>query len=80
MTHFNDQYVMTIDGKSVGADSTFEAYNPATKETIAKVPDASQEQLDEAVTSARNAFQSWSTAPLSQRQAAEFAQRATQMA
>ncbi len=71
---------MTIDGKSVGADSTFEAYNPATKETIAKVPDASQEQLDEAVTSARNAFQSWSTAPLSQRQAAEFAQRATQMA
>ena len=70
MTNFNDQYVMTIDGKSVAADSTFEAYNPATKETIANVPDASKEQLDEAVASARHAFQTWSTAPLAERQAA----------
>ena len=49
MTNFNDEYVMTIDGKSVSASNTFEAYNPATKEIIANVPDASKEQLDEAV-------------------------------
>ena len=70
MTNFNDHYMMTIDGKSVEADSTFEAYNPATKEKIANVPDASKEQLDNAVASARNAFKTWSTTPLAERQAA----------
>ena len=70
MTNFNDHYMMTIDGKSVEADSTFEAYNPATKETIANVPDASKEQLDKAVACARNAFKTWSTTPLAERQAA----------
>ena len=70
MTNFNDEYVMTIDGKSVSASNTFEAYNPATKEIIANVPDASKEQLDEAVASARNVFHTWSTTPLAERQAA----------
>ena len=44
MTKFSDQYVMIIDGESVNASNTFEAYNPATKETIANVPAASKEQ------------------------------------
>jgi acyl-CoA reductase-like NAD-dependent aldehyde dehydrogenase len=57
MTDFSDQYLMTIDGKSVGADCQLEAFNPATKEVIALIPDASREQLDEAVESAREAFQ-----------------------
>jgi hypothetical protein len=30
MTDFNDQYTMTIAGKSVGADGQLEAFNPAT--------------------------------------------------
>ena len=64
MTNFNDHYMMTIDGKSVEADSTFEAYNPATKEIIANVPDASKEQLHNAIASARNAFKTWSTTTL----------------
>ena len=70
MTNFNDDYLMTIDGQSVGADKTFEAYNPATKDVIAQVPDASKEQLDEAVATARKAFESWSQKPLAERQAA----------
>jgi acyl-CoA reductase-like NAD-dependent aldehyde dehydrogenase len=68
MTDFNDQYTMTIAGKSVGADGQLEAFNPATKEVIASFPDASRQQLDEAVRSARKAFQVWSGAPLSERQ------------
>ena len=68
MTDFNDQYTMTIAGKSVGADGQLEAFNPATKEVIASFPDASRQQLDEAVRSARKAFPVWSGAPLSERQ------------
>ncbi len=68
MTDFADPYLMTIGGKSVGADRRLEAFNPATKEVIALFPDASREQLDEAVRSAREAFQGWSVAPLSERQ------------
>jgi len=70
MTDFNDPYLMTIDGKSVAAKRQLEAFNPATKEVIASFPDASQEQLDEAVASARKAFRTWSGAPLADRQRA----------
>ncbi len=70
MTDFNDPYLMTIDGKSVAANRQLEAFNPATKEVIASFPDASQEQLDEAVASARKAFRTWSGAPLADRQRA----------
>jgi len=70
MTDFHDPYLMTIDGKSVAAKRQLEAFNPATKEVIASFPDASQEQLDEAVASARKAFRTWSGAPLADRQRA----------
>ncbi len=70
MTDFKDSYVMTIGGKSVGGGSQIEAFNPATKEVIASFPDARQDQLDDAVRSAREAFQTWSVAPLSERQQA----------
>ncbi len=68
MTDFNDQFLMTIGGKPVDTDSRIEAFNPATKEVIASFPDARREQLDEAIRSAREAFQTWSVAPLSERQ------------
>ena len=70
MTVFNDQFLMTIDGKSVTTDSQLDAFNPATKEVIASFPDASRERLEEAVRSAREAFETWSVAPLSERQQA----------
>jgi len=64
---FNSDYVMTIDGKSVQSTSTFESFNPATGEVIARVPDASKAQLDEAVAAARAAFPKWSSAPQAER-------------
>ena len=70
MTDFNNPYLMTIDGKSVAANRQLEAFNPATKEVIASFPDASQEQLDDAVASAHNAFRIWSGTPLADRQRA----------
>jgi len=68
MTDFSDQYLMTIDGKSVGASRQLESFNPATKKAFARFPDASREQLDEAVESARKSFRIWSGAPLADRQ------------
>ena len=70
MTNFNDNYVMTIDGKSVSTTSTLDAYNPATKQVIAAVPDASKQHLDAAVASSRRAFETWSKTPMADRQAA----------
>jgi acyl-CoA reductase-like NAD-dependent aldehyde dehydrogenase len=62
-------FKMTIDGRDAVAQSTFAALDPATNERIASVPDATREQLDAAVSSARRAFESWSCTPLPKRQA-----------
>ncbi len=62
-------YTMTIDGVPAKSDTTFEAFNPATEEVIAKVPDASRAQLEAAVASAKRAFPAWSAKPLADRQA-----------
>ncbi|MCF1473740.1 aldehyde dehydrogenase family protein [Agrobacterium vitis] len=67
--NFNGDYTMTIDGKAVSAASSFEVFNPATEEVVAKAPDASREQLEAAVSAAKAAFPAWSARPLSERQA-----------
>jgi acyl-CoA reductase-like NAD-dependent aldehyde dehydrogenase len=61
---------MTINGKSVITKQTQPVFNPATKEVIAEVPDASQDDLDDVVTTARQAFKSWSKTPIKERQLA----------
>lgn len=53
-------YAMTINGKKVLSDSTFDVVNPATGEVFAKCPKATIAQLDEAVAAARKAFPEWS--------------------
>jgi acyl-CoA reductase-like NAD-dependent aldehyde dehydrogenase len=63
-------YRMTIDGALTGAPTTFPVYNPATKQPIAEVPNATRGQLDEAVGAAARAFAGWSATSLSERQAA----------
>ena len=65
---FSD-FTMTVDGKAVGSKSSFEAYNPATEAVIAQVPDATREQLDAAVASAKAAFPDWAARPIEERQA-----------
>ena len=66
---FYSDYSMTIDGKAVGSSASFEAYNPATEAVIASVPDASRDQLDAAVASAKAAFPAWAARPIEERQA-----------
>src|SRR5260221_12450265 len=66
---FFQDYTMTIDGAPAKSNTTFEAFNPATEEVIAKVPDASRAQLEAAVPSAKRAFPVWSANPLAERQA-----------
>ena len=70
MIDFSGKYTMTINGESHSAATAFDAFNPATREVIASVPDATRAQLDDAVSAARAAFPSWSSAPLAQRQKA----------
>ncbi len=65
---FFADYQMTINGRAADAEQWIEAINPATEEIIAKVPDASRAQLDEAVAAAKAAFRGWSALPLSERQ------------
>ena len=51
-------YEMLIDGEWTAARSgkTFEVWNPASDEVLAKVPDAGREDVDRAVKAARRAF------------------------
>jgi hypothetical protein len=49
MAEISSVYKMTINGCLVGAPTIFSARNLATRKEIAAVPDASREQLDEAV-------------------------------
>lgn len=66
---FTDDYTMTIGGGAASSDESFEAYNPATEEVIARVPSASRDQLEEAIVAAKSAFPSWSARPVAERQA-----------
>lgn len=50
---------MTIAGDSVGADEYTEVRNPSTGEVVGLAPQASEAQLEEAVTTAARAFASW---------------------
>lgn len=66
---FDSDYVLTIDGKPERSVDTATVVNPATGETIAEVPVASQAQLDLAVAAAQRAYPGWAATPLDQRQA-----------
>ena len=72
MIDCNNDYSMTINGESITTVETLPVYNPATKEVIAQVPKASEEQLNEAVATAKTAFKSWSKRPIEERQKLVF--------
>ena len=67
MIDFDSNYKQTINGRLVGADRTFAAFNPATCEVIDAVPDASQAQLNEAVAAADAAFKTWRNSSVAER-------------
>ena len=54
-----DDFYHLIDGKLESSIKTFDVVNPSTEQVFAHCPDASKEQLDEAVAAARRAFLSW---------------------
>lgn len=57
---FFSHYSMTVGGQGIVTNRTLNAYNPATRQVIAEVPDASEENLNDAVAAARAAFPAWS--------------------
>lgn len=61
-------YMMTIDGRLVGSERHTPVVNPASEDVFAQMPDASRQQLDEAVAASRRAFKGWAVTPLSTRQ------------
>ena len=49
------------------ATETIAVINPATQQTIAQVPCATEQEIDRAVASAKQAYQSWRNVPIPER-------------
>jgi len=58
-----------VDGKFLSREQTsyIDSYDPSTGEVHAKVPDSSEEDVNEAVAAAVKAFKTWSETPVEQR-------------
>jgi acyl-CoA reductase-like NAD-dependent aldehyde dehydrogenase len=65
MTHFT----LTIGGKAIAAEKSFDVINPATEEAFARAPEASKDDLDAAVRAANAAFPAWRDTKLEARRA-----------
>jgi acyl-CoA reductase-like NAD-dependent aldehyde dehydrogenase len=52
-------FTMTIGGQPAGATTSFEVDNPATGEIIARAPECSADQLDQAMRAAQDALGPW---------------------
>ncbi len=50
---------MTIDGRAADTLDTFDVVNPATGEVQAQAPECTADQLEEAMTAAKSAFDKW---------------------
>ncbi|WP_394690649.1 aldehyde dehydrogenase family protein [Hoeflea sp.] len=61
-------YSLTIDGKAVETQATFDVINPATGEVLAQCPQGSVTDLDTAVAAARRAFPAWAAKADAERQ------------
>lgn len=70
MTDFSKDYSMVINGQLLGSEKTIDVLNPATRSLIGIVPDATRDQLDNAVAAAALAFKSWSQTPIEVRRTA----------
>ena len=65
--NFDRDFRMTINGKLIDSPHTFPVTNPATEKEFAHAPDATREQLDDAVAAARRAFPEWSARSIAER-------------
>ncbi|KIC21820.1 aldehyde dehydrogenase family protein [Leisingera sp. ANG-Vp] len=62
-------YCMLINGEQVSAERMIEVINPATEEVFARVPHASETQMDQAVAAAKAAQKDWEKTPMAERRA-----------
>jgi acyl-CoA reductase-like NAD-dependent aldehyde dehydrogenase len=63
-------YRLLIDGQLVDGAQSTPVLNPATEETVALCPRASEAQLNQAVAAAKAAFPAWAVTPIEHRRAA----------
>jgi acyl-CoA reductase-like NAD-dependent aldehyde dehydrogenase len=63
-------YGLIINGDKIACEDAFPVINPANEEVVAECPIATEEQLNDAVKAAANAFASWSRVPDEERAAA----------
>ncbi|UWQ35642.1 aldehyde dehydrogenase family protein (plasmid) [Leisingera sp. M527] len=62
-------YAMLINGEQVSSDQMIDVINPATEAVFARVPHASETQLNQAVAAAKTAQQAWANTPMAERRA-----------
>ncbi|HEX8602067.1 MAG TPA: aldehyde dehydrogenase family protein [Pseudoduganella sp.] len=67
-TLFDGAYYLSIDGKLVPSETTFDVVNPATGALLARAPAGTIAQLDDAIAAASTAFKSWSAIGYDKRQ------------
>lgn len=60
-------YLNTVDGRQVDSGQNFESINPATGETLGRVPVSTQAQVAEAIRAARAAQPAWAARPDAER-------------
>lgn len=70
---FEAGYVMTIDGADATGHGSIDVINPATGQSFAQAPRATEADLDAAVAAARKALAGWRATPIEMRRAALIA-------
>ena len=65
---FNGPYYLSIAGKLVQTEDSFDVMNPANGQVLAKAPAGTPEQLDDAVAAAKSAFKTWSALSYDERE------------
>ncbi|QRV85159.1 aldehyde dehydrogenase family protein [Ceratobasidium sp. AG-Ba] len=66
-SNITSEYTHIINGKPVTSSTFLDVMNPATQKIIAKVPIATQAQVDETVAAAQAAFEGWANTPVDER-------------
>lgn len=63
------EYTLLIDGELVPGAGAIDVINPATEESFAQCPTASEDQMNAAVAAAKKAFLAWAATPWADRRA-----------
>lgn len=62
-----DRFSLVVSGKTVPAADHFEVLNPSNGTVVGLAPEASREQLDDAIEAADKAYRTWSKLPDTER-------------